>query len=218
MITILKSDKTMARSIKAMAAGLLVSAMAVAMVVASGTALAAGAPVAQNAFNTQQIQVPLGGSSLGQAFPYPSPIKISGFQAGSTITDVNVRVLDFGHSFPADADVLLVGPKGQKRTIMSDVSGGSDVSGVNLTLDDEATSRLPDSSGQLQSGTFKPTNRDGLDAFPAPAPVPNAKANLSVFDGTNPNGTWKLFVVDDTGNDVGAMNKGWGVQILAATP
>ena len=31
---------------------------------------------------------------------------------------------------------------------------------------------------------------------------------LSVFDGTDPNGTWKLYVLDDTEGDAGAISSG----------
>jgi hypothetical protein len=41
--------------------------------------------------------------------------------------------------------------------------------------------------------------------FPDPAPTPADTSALSVFNGTNPNGNWRLYVVDDTGGDTGVI-------------
>ena len=72
---------------------------------------------------------------------------------------------------------------------------------ITITLDDEAAAPIP-FFGPLVSGTFMPTNgtAGGADNFPAPAPTPlSLNSSLSVFNGTNPNGQWKLFVLDDVG-------------------
>ena len=37
-----------------------------------------------------------------------------------------------------------------------------------------------------------------------------------MFDGTNPNGTWKLFVFDDSSDDVGQFDLGWSLEILTS--
>ena len=47
----------------------------------------------------------------------------------------------------------------------------------------------------------------------APAPVGPYATALSVFNGTNPNGTWSLYVADDTAQDAGKV-EGWSLQIL----
>ncbi|MGI8966558.1 MAG: hypothetical protein ACR2H1_10790 [Limisphaerales bacterium] len=62
---------------------------------------------------------------------------------------------------------------------------------------------------------FKPAN-DGLanDPFPTPAPAPSSATTLSIFKGTNPNGLWRLYVVDDTANgDTGSIAGGWSMTI-----
>ncbi|MFF2290439.1 hypothetical protein [Peribacillus butanolivorans] len=51
----------------------------------------------------------------------------------------------------------------------------------------------------IVSGTYRPTNIGVSDVLTAPAPAPPYGSTLSVFDGTNPNGTWSLFVFDDAG-------------------
>jgi hypothetical protein len=87
---------------------------------------------------------------------------------------------------------------------------------LNLTYSDSAAAFPPD-AGPLVSGTFKPSDVEVGDAFVAPAPAgsygdpaPVGSATLtSVFAGTDPNGTWSLYVVDDTGADVGSISGGW---------
>jgi len=120
--------------------------------------------------------------------PYPSNIVVSGL--GGTITKVTVDLTGITHTFPDDIDILLVGPGGQNAIIMSDAGGDPDVTGVNLVLDDSAATALPD-GGTLTSGTFRPANYAGTggEAWPAPAPAPAGGSALSVFNGTNPNGT-----------------------------
>jgi subtilisin-like proprotein convertase family protein len=149
------------------------------------------------------------------ATPYASEITVSGFKKGK-IKDVNVQLNGFGHTFSDDAEVLLVSPKGQNAIIMSDVGGNNTVSNLTIRLDDESPGQLPDTTAPV-SGTFQPVNYalSGADTFPAPAPLASGGSALSVFDGKNPNGQWKLFVTDDIGGGTGQITGGWSVQIKA---
>src|SRR6185436_11341355 len=72
---------------------------------------------------------------------------------------------------------------------------------------------LPDSS-QIISGSYKPSDWfDGTDNFPAPAPAGPYDPNLSTFDGTSPNGTWSLYVLDDSAvARGGAISGGWQIR------
>jgi MYXO-CTERM domain-containing protein len=72
--------------------------------------------------------------------------------------------------------------------------------------------------GPLVPGTFKPTNFPNADAFPAPAPAPSGGSALSVFNGTNPNGTWSLYVIDDAPSDGGSIGGGWSLNITVLSP
>ena len=162
----------------------------------------------------------------GKATPYPSAIAVSGLTG--TITDVNVTLTGLSHTFPEDVDVLLVGPGGQSTILMADTGRNREtpLSNVNLTFDDAAAASLPDSS-QIVSGTYKPTlgtaptNGDfGCSvptSFPSTAPAGPYGSALSGFNGTNPNGTWSLYVVDDTSGDVGSISGGWSLDITAIT-
>lgn len=149
----------------------------------------------------------------GIAWPYPSTITLSGLNTSTT--DVNVQLLGLAHSWPDDIDILLVGPQGQRLVIMSDAGGGSAISNRNLTFDDSAAQSLPDSS-TIASGTYRPTNYGSSDTFASPAPSPSSATALSVFNGTNPNGVWKLYVVDDTGGDDGDIALGWCLDVTAS--
>jgi hypothetical protein len=105
---------------------------------------------------------------------------------------------------------------------MSDV--GKDLTGLNkpfvgsLTFDDTASSVLP-SGSSFAPGIYKPTNYGDDDNFPAPAPTgsyqspsPAGTATLgSTFNGTDPNGTWSLYLISPT---VGAsIADGWTLTI-----
>src|SRR6266511_4612914 len=159
--------------------------------------------------NTSPIPIP----DLGAGTPYPSTINVSG--TAGTISQVTVTLNGYSHTYPDDVDVLLVSPTGQKVVVMSDTGAGNDVINVSLTLSDGAASALPD-SGQIVSGTFKPTNVGTAEAFPAPAPGGPYGATLSAFNGFSANGAWSLFVVDDASADQGALNGGWTLTITTA--
>jgi subtilisin-like proprotein convertase family protein len=177
-----------------------------------GTASASYGPFA----NASLIRIPAGAptSTSGAAGPYPSTISVSGI--AGTVTKVTVTLAGLGHTFPDDVDVLLAGPAGQRIVLMSDAGGSLDITNVSLTFDD-AGPALPDSA-LLTSGTFRPTNFGTGDVFPAPAPGAPHGTALSDFAGSDPNGTWSLFVTDDAGADVGQITGGWSLDFLTEDP
>jgi hypothetical protein len=125
---------------------------------------------------------------------------------------------------------------------MSDVGGPplfgdtAIVNGINLTLDDEAANSLPDNA-LLTTGTYKPTKGTTpfcnafldfrclsyvddpvLDIWPSPATALSVSGRqLSGFHGKAPNGTWKLYVIDDTQGGVGTFASGWSLEIDTGT-
>jgi subtilisin-like proprotein convertase family protein len=145
---------------------------------------------------------------VGAASPYPSEITVSG--ATRAVGRVAVR-LRLTHDSPEDIDVMLVGPGGQAVMLMSDVGGAPLSASTTVTFADEATAPLPD---PIVGGTFRPTNVDDGDgdAFTAPAPAGAPGAALSVFKGTNPNGVWRLWVIDDAALDSGQISS-WTLTI-----
>ncbi|MDP1818875.1 MAG: hypothetical protein Q8K58_03170 [Acidimicrobiales bacterium] len=195
---------------------------------------------AQTFTNPAPINLPGPGPGVPGPTPsplYPSNIVVSGLSG--TVTDVNVTLngMDCSargndYAFPEDVDIMLVGPTGATAVIYSDV-GGTNVDvpplqfgPINITLDDQAPNPLP-ADTQLSAGTYRPTDDDddlgeqpnsqGVDLFPAPAPAPSANTALSTFNGTAPNGTWSLYVVDDyPGPDNCRIADGWTLDILAS--
>ncbi len=164
------------------------------------------------------LAVFLGGGAItinddATATPYPST-NVVALPNGVTADalDVNITLTDVSHTNPDDIDILLVGPAGgaQNALIMSDAGNGDDIVNVTLTFDDEAASMLPDNA-QIASGTFQPSNFDGTEDLPATAP-PTAGSMLSVFDGADFEGTWNLFVDDDSAFDDGSIGS-WSLDI-----
>jgi len=169
--------------------------------------------VTKTFFNPTNIKIPSTTTGPGPAFPYPSEINVRGFRRGH-ILDVNLTLWNFTHTNPDDVDVLLV-HRDKNRTVMSDVGGEDDVNSIKLTLDDEADDELFNEI-QLPDGSFKPTNVDNFDGFFSPAPSPpNAKALLEGFDGSNPNGTWSLYVFNDNALGTGSFGGGWSLKVKA---
>jgi subtilisin-like proprotein convertase family protein len=152
---------------------------------------------------------------IGAATPYASQKTILGVQG--TITKVTVTLSNFSHTVPDDADVMLVAPNGRRILLMSDVGGTTEVGGLNLTFDDDAVAGLPDNA-PLSTGTFKPTDFEAGDAFPAPAPQGAVTGTtLNAFYGSAPTGTWKLYAVNDTGGHVGSIAGSWSLNLQTST-
>jgi hypothetical protein len=205
---------------------LLLATMTIGVLLASGVAVAAVLTFS----NPSEILI----RDNKPAEPYPSEIMVSGFSG--PIRDVNLILKGFRHTYPDDVGVLLVGPTGQSALVMSDSGSEFGVLGLRLILDDEATNSLPDNNedGPITDGPYKPTQgtdqrTDGgfegnlvPQPFPqegtTPPPTGDYGTTLSVFDGTDPNGTWKLYVVDDSNEDRGKIRKGWSLRIKAEVP
>ncbi|HEX5044251.1 MAG TPA: hypothetical protein VFV75_15200 [Candidatus Polarisedimenticolaceae bacterium] len=151
-------------------------------------------------------------TSSGPADPYPNDLSVNLGPINGVFSLGGVRLLGFTHTFPSDVDVMLSGPGGQNATIFSDVGGGTDVSNIDLLLTDGA----PVLPAILVSGTFSPQNIGTADPFPAPAPPPSGGSALSVFNGSDPNGNWQLWVVDDASADVGSLSGGYCLRLLVS--
>lgn len=194
-------------------------------------ALMAAAPgqalLAQQTYsNTNFITINGNPNLPTKATPYPSTIVVSNASL-QIVSKVTVTLNGLSDSFPSDLDVLLMGPQGQMAMLMSEVGGQNDyppgslsITNVILTLDDAAANFLPINT-VLTSGTFKPTEIDHPLRFDFPPPVPpgnsNAVTALSVFQNTDPNGTWSLFVVVNTLPNSGNISNGWTLN-LTTTP
>jgi subtilisin-like proprotein convertase family protein len=146
------------------------------------------------------------------ADPYPSSIVISNLTG--TISKVTATLRGFGHEWPADVDIVLVSPAGQRVCLMGGKSGGTNVVvGLSLTFDDDAATGIPE---PVVSGTYLPTGSATNMNSPAPGP-PYASA-MSAFNGANPNGAWKLYVRDAWQGQSGSLTQGWSLAVTATRP
>jgi subtilisin-like proprotein convertase family protein len=171
--------------------------------------------VASTFTNTGTITIPQSGLALqtpAKASPYSSHLNVTGLTG--SVSNVTITLTNFTHAIPKDVDMLLVSPLGgtSNLIILSDIGGTTPSGTVTLTLSDAAAPTLPTTS-PLASGTFKPTNiNTGTDdSFVAPAPAPSANSTLNgAFAGVNPNGVWRLYIMDDAGGDIGTLS-GWSM-------
>jgi subtilisin-like proprotein convertase family protein len=162
--------------------------------------------------NAASIFLPYGSDSGPVAATvFPSTIMVGGLKG--KVRDVNVHLNDLDLPSVGAVRVLLVGPRGQTAVVLADVGRDTYVNDVTLRLDDEAEEPLPDAAG-LQSGAFRPTNAAGSAvAFLSEAPQTTGSAALSAFDGSNPNGTWRLFVQKQIQDNPGYISGGWELEI-----
>ncbi len=189
-------------------------------VASAGLALTTAAPVAADGpttfSNVGPIAIPATGSpdQTGTANPYPSSITVAGMTG--PVTKVTVSFNNLTHNALNDVDALLVAPTGANLVVLSDSGDPNNLTFANnatLTFDDAAPTPVPQ-SGNVPTGSYKPTNTSGVDSFPPPAPAPSSQTTLAgAFTGINPNGTWQLFIVDDATGDVGTMAGGWSLTV-----
>ncbi len=147
----------------------------------------------------------------GPANPYPSVINVT--NGPTSIARLSVRINGLTHTFSPDIDVMLVAPGGQSVILMSDAGNRIDLTGVNLTFADG----FPQLAiAQIASGTYACTNLQGSEQFAPPAPIAsNAQTSLASLMGTNANGAWSLFVLDDANLDSGSIQS-WSLEFDAA--
>jgi hypothetical protein len=172
---------------------------------------------AQTFTNSSSITIPNSGAAIGAASLYPSPITVSG--VGPQLTGISITLNNFSHFYPADVDILLIGPGGQNVMLMSDVGTFFPVNNLTFSFDAVSGTSMP-SGAQLASGTFAPTNFDpvgDVDGFPAPAPLVGPYgSSFAPFIGTNPNGTWNVYIVDDVAGNNGQLAGGWSINVTTA--
>lgn len=186
------------------------TSLGVLALVAAASMLLASPAAAETLTTTQTEDVAI--PSSGNGTPYPSTLF---FQEGDgNITDINVSVT-LSHTFPDDIDMALVSPDGDSEILMSDACGSDDLAAATITFDSEAGAPLPD--GSPCTATAQPTNFGTGDEWPAPGPGTGlTTTQLANFNGEDPNGLWRLFVVDDAGGDTGTILS-WSVTVTTET-
>lgn len=199
-------------------------AVAAAVVAFGGLAGSAQTVSTNYTFNVNQA-IP-DGSALGLASVTNLAIAGAG---GGTITSLTVG-LDITGGFNGDLYAYLVGPHGGYAVLLNrpGVTAGNSFgysdTGFNVTFDDsvahsvhfyQADGAAYNGNGQLIN-TWQPDG-ETIDPLSAPGLFPAAQiAMLNSFNGSNPNGTWTLFVADlSAGGQSTLVN--WTLT-LVATP
>jgi hypothetical protein len=203
----------------------LIPGLAVWVLLLAAPGLVSAAAAESRTFLNTDPEFPTGDANglIGPAPHYPSTIAVSG--VAGTVTKVTATVIGLGSASPDDIDMALVGPDGAQVMLMSDACGQnpSTLSEATWTFDDAAPSFLSDNgpcTGQV--GTFKPSNYENpelddlsKEAGGPPPPYTNA---LSALAGGSPDGTWKLFVLDDSDDFVGFTFDAWALTLEIEPP
>jgi hypothetical protein len=174
--------------------------------------------------NGTNILIPAGqpATTGGIASLYPSPIVVSGIPV-TGVTVQSVTLTGITHTWGADIDVLLVSPGGLKFVPMSLVGGSGGFDATSTVTIRDGFPAMPVISTAIPTGTYAPTAQlGGSWAAPAPVgpynlPAPGGAATFaSVFNNTtNYNGTWNLYVSDNSTGDFGNMAGGWSITLVA---
>lgn len=160
------------------------------------------------------------------ANPYPSNITVSGVGLiPFTPNAIQVRLNNWHHTFADDVGIVLVGPTGAALLLQDGAGGNTTTQGtITYTISDSGAAQLPD-PGIWAAGTYKPAGYYNGDSFPAPGPGttynhpgPSGGGTAtfqSTFGGTNPNGVWRLYIVDFVEGDFGAIDNGWSLTLTS---
>jgi hypothetical protein len=125
-----------------------------------------------------------------------------------------VTLHDWSHQSGSEPVVVLQGPTGVAVIVYYHTTQSIPFENATVTFDDDAPGRIPEATS-LQSGTYRPSGYEGA-FLPPPAPERPYQTLLTAFDGTNPNGEWKLWVVDDIAStSVGGIDGGWSLEFDA---
>lgn len=175
-----------------------------AIALAAATAAAEAALDCTQSNNTQKITI----NDFASATPYPSVRFYS--TVSLPVTNVQVQIKGFTHSYPQDVRMMLRGPDGTTCLLMAKVGGQLPVSGLNFNFDDSGIA-VPAMS--LASTTYKPTDGGASGTFYPPAPASPYGTTLSVFNGTDSYGAWTLWVEDDAVLNSGLIANGFELVI-----
>jgi hypothetical protein len=145
--------------------------------------------------------------------------------------DVEVWIHGFTHDHPDDVDMLLVAPTEESWLLMSDAGGSQPVQNATLVFVSKAAGArlIGDDSGLLTGSVNWPLLCSNYDDPPDPPeasfpdPIgggmspPKAPYGSSMVEGRpsfNPNGTWRLYIVDDNAGATGSITGSWTLKFI----
>ena len=149
--------------------------------------------------------------SEGSADPYPSNITVS--DVAGSIVAVRVTLTDLVHSATGDLNVVLQAPDGRNVALLSSCRGADDVDGTVTFADGGETLDGSEAEERVGSGTYGPS-RSADPVLVPPGPQCPCGQQFASLAGADPNGTWSLFVHDDSPNDDDGTLAGWTLKLV----
>ncbi len=140
--------------------------------------------------------------NFGNASPFPSTISVSGLPT-SGVSLQNVVFNNLSHEDPDDMDIYLIGPNNQVIWIMSDAGGGTGINNFDLIYADGGTALS--TSTLVNNTTYAPDDLTVIEATPGGATLITMLAGFS----GNMNGTWSLYIVDDSNDSNSGDLEDW---------
>lgn len=154
----------------------------------------------------------------GKYTPYPSPITVSSM--GGTITKVTVTINNYAANSYGSINAILQAPNGTLFTALVSADVGAGAYTKSWVMDQSSATLFPAGINTVTNGSsYKPYNRYAMTALPSPAPNPGGgvpySADLTIFNGISPNGTWNLWGWDgwDPSASSPVMSGGWSLTI-----
>jgi subtilisin-like proprotein convertase family protein len=131
-----------------------------------------------------------------------SPLNVSSLPFGSRITDVNVT-FNIPHLNVGDLIIDLISPEGTVVNLATNLGGQGD-NFINTTLDDQGLTGNPP--------VLAPLITAGTAPFTGIFRTATGNA-LAAFNGEQGNGTWRLRVQDNAGNNISGSIGAWSLNI-----
>jgi uncharacterized repeat protein (TIGR01451 family) len=152
-------------------------------------------------------------NSSGTAGVYPSTLAVSNLYPAVDQVVVTFAGLTStnGQHLAALLAAPNAGPAGSNVVLMAN-AGARIAAPATLTFDDAATNSLQ-SVATVVSGTYQPTALAPVPRFPGAAPAPPYGTNLAALGNSNPNGTWSLYLTNDSQASRGTLANGWSLAI-----
>lgn len=167
-------------------------------------------PGGQTFTHSGSIAIPV----QGAASPYPAALNVEGLSG--RVTHVAVTLHGVTHGFPRDLNALLVSPSGSSALLMSHAGGGYPLDNASLRFEDTGAP-LPFNAA-ISSGTYRPGQFGAPVLFRLPAPAGGYGSTLGALNGSVANGSWLLYVMDDSGGDSGLIANGWSLELTTVSP
>jgi subtilisin-like proprotein convertase family protein len=148
------------------------------------------------------------GPAEGAASEYPSSIEVS--DVPGSIVSARVTLTDLAHTWASDLNIVVQAPDGQTVLLMSGCRERDDVNGTLTFADGGEVLDLGRLDTVIETGTYDPS-RCAAPRLLSPAACPCA-SSFAPLVGADPNGTWSLYVYDDTNQDGGTLG-GWTLEL-----